>query len=94
MPKLDPLIEGYLSYLTDVGRKAPRTVIDVRCTIGRVVEGMRATHSEVALWQLSLQDFLHWIERERQALPCGSGWLREHPGRTPGAKWQRRAGRS
>jgi len=67
MGKLDPLIEGYLSYLTDVGRKSPRTVIDVRCTIGRVVEGMRANHPRVALWRLSLQDFLHWLERERQA---------------------------
>jgi len=66
MGKLDPLIEGYLSYLTDVGRKSPRTVIDVRCTIGRVVEGMRANHPGVALWRLSLQDFLHWLERERQ----------------------------
>ena len=67
MGKLDPLIEGYLSYLTDVGRKSPRTVIDVRCTIGRVVEGMRANHPGVAVWRLSLQDFLHWLERERQA---------------------------
>jgi len=67
MGKLDPLIEGYLSYLTDVGRKSPRTVIDVRCTIGRVVEGMRANHPRVALWRLSLQDFLHWLARERQA---------------------------
>jgi len=67
MGKLDPLIEGYLSYLTDVGRKSPRTVIDVRCTIGHVVEGMRANHPRVALWRLSLQDFLHWLARERQA---------------------------
>jgi site-specific recombinase XerD len=67
MRKLDPLIEGYLNYLRDVGRKTPRTVIDVRCTIGRVVEGMRAHHADVALWRLSLQDFLHWLERERQA---------------------------
>ena len=67
MRKLDPLIEGYLSYLADVGRKTPRTVIDVRCTIGRVVEGMRANHPSAALWQLRLEDFLHWLERERQA---------------------------
>jgi integrase/recombinase XerD len=67
MGKLDPLIEGFLSYLTDVGRKTPRTVIDVRCTLGRVAEGMRAHHPGVPLWHLSLQDFLHWLERERQA---------------------------
>jgi integrase/recombinase XerD len=67
MRKLDPLIEGYLSYLADVGRKTPRTVIDVRCTIGRVVEGVRANHPGVALWHLSLQDYLHWREHERLA---------------------------
>jgi hypothetical protein len=35
MSTLDPLIEGYLRYLAEVGRKAPRTVIDVRCTLKR-----------------------------------------------------------
>jgi hypothetical protein len=32
---MDPLIEGYLSYLDKVGRKTPRTIIDVRCTLRR-----------------------------------------------------------
>jgi hypothetical protein len=35
MSTLDPLIEGYLSYLRDVGRKAHRTITDVRCSLGR-----------------------------------------------------------
>ncbi len=30
---LNPLIEGYLSYLDKVGRKTPRTIVDVRCTL-------------------------------------------------------------
>lgn len=67
MRKLDPLIEGYLSYLKDVGRKTPRTVIDVRCTLGRVVAGMQTDRPDIVLWHLSLQDFLHWLEQERQA---------------------------
>jgi site-specific recombinase XerD len=67
MGKLDPLIEGYLSYLADVGRKTPRTVIDVRCTIGRVVRAAAEIRPGVALWHLSLQDYLHWLERERLA---------------------------
>jgi len=67
MAKLDPLIEGYLSYLADVGRKTPRTVIDVRCTMGRVLEGTRAIRPDVPLWHLRLEDFLRWLERERQA---------------------------
>jgi len=32
---MDPLIEGYLSYLEKVGRKTARTIIDVRCTLRR-----------------------------------------------------------
>jgi integrase/recombinase XerD len=67
MRRLDPLIEGYLSYLADVGRKTPRTVIDVRCTMGRIVDAMAATRPGVALWHLSLEDYLRWLERERQA---------------------------
>ena len=37
---MDALIEGYLSYLDKVGRKTPRTIIDVRCTLRRAIEGL------------------------------------------------------
>jgi integrase/recombinase XerD len=63
---IDPLIEGYLSYLDKVGRKAPRTIIDVRCTLRRAIEGLERIRPNVDLWRLSLEDFLHWMERERQ----------------------------
>lgn len=65
MERLDPLIEGYLSYLTDVGRKTVRTVVDVRCTLRRAVAGMEAIRPGVALWHAELEDYLHWLERER-----------------------------
>jgi integrase/recombinase XerD len=64
---LDPLIEGYLSYLDKVGRKTPRTIVDVRCTIHRAVAGLERIRPGVDLWRLSLQDYLHWLEAERQA---------------------------
>jgi site-specific recombinase XerD len=63
---MDPLIEGYLSYLDKVGRKAPRTIIDVRCTLRRAIEGLEQIRPNVDLWRLSLEDFLHWMEQERQ----------------------------
>jgi integrase/recombinase XerD len=63
---MDPLIEGYLSYLDKVGRKTPRTIIDVRCTLRRAIEGLGQMRPNVDLWRLSLEDFLHWMERERQ----------------------------
>jgi len=34
---MDPLIEGYFSYLDKVGRKTPRTIVDVRCTLRRAI---------------------------------------------------------
>lgn len=40
MNTLDPLIEGYLSYLNKVGRKTPRTIVDVRCTLRRAIAGL------------------------------------------------------
>jgi len=67
MNALDPLIEGYLSYLQDVGRKAPRTVVDIRCTCKRATEALAAQHPEIPLWKLTLEDYLHWLERERTA---------------------------
>jgi site-specific recombinase XerD len=60
---MDPLIEGYLSYLAKVGRKTPRTIIDVRCTLRRALAGVR---SGLPLWHVALEDYLHWLERERQ----------------------------
>lgn len=65
--KQDPLIEGYLSYLTDVGRKAHRTVVDVRCTLRRATVEMDQIRPEVPLWHLQLEDYLRWLEKERQA---------------------------
>lgn len=63
---MDPLIEGYLSYLDKVGRKTPRTIIDVRCTLRRAISGLERVRPGADLWRLSLEDYLHWIEEERQ----------------------------
>lgn len=60
---MDPLIEGYLSYLDNIGRKTSRTIIDVRCTLRRAIAGLR---SDVPLWHMELEDYLHWLEAERQ----------------------------
>jgi site-specific recombinase XerD len=67
MNALEPLIEGYLSYLRDVGRKAPRTVIDVRCTLKRAADAFGSHRPEAPLWKLTLEDYLRWFETERQA---------------------------
>ncbi len=66
-PSLDPLMEGYLDYLANVARKAAGTVRDVRCTLHRVGEAMRALVPDRPLWKLELLDFLRWVERERDA---------------------------
>jgi len=67
MDRFDPLIEGYLSYLGDVGRKVPRTVIDVRCTIRRAIVELEAIRPGTPLWKRPLEDFLRWIDAERDA---------------------------
>ena len=67
MSTLDPLIEGYLSYLRDVGRKAPRTVVDVRCTLKRAADAFVARGAAAPLWKLTLQDYLEYFEAERAA---------------------------
>ena len=63
---MDPLIEGYLSYLDKVGRKTPRTIVDVRCTLRRAITGLGQVRPGVDLWRVSLQDYLHWLEQERR----------------------------
>lgn len=65
-PALDPLIEGYLTYLDKVGRKTPRTIVDVRCSLRKAVAGLEAIRPGVDLWRLKLEDFLRWLEEVRQ----------------------------
>jgi len=64
-PELDPWIEGYLGYLGEVRRMAPRTVIDVRCTLKRVAEALGRIRPGTPLWQATHQDYLEWLEGER-----------------------------
>jgi hypothetical protein len=47
--RLDPLIEGYLDYLAEVGRKAPGTIRDMRCTFRQVCQVMAREHGDVPL---------------------------------------------
>lgn len=67
MTRLDPLIEGYLAYLRDVGRKSPRTIIDVRCTLKQASAAFALLQPEVPPWKRSLADVLGWIEAQREA---------------------------
>jgi len=66
MNAMDPLIEGYLGYLDKIGRRTPRTIIDVRCTLRRAIAGLERLKPGVDLWHLKLEDYLRWIENERQ----------------------------
>lgn len=77
MSTLEPLIEGYLSYLREVGRKAPRTVVDVRCTLKRAAEAFACLRPEVPLWKLTLEDYLHWFEAERSARRSAASLAKE-----------------
>ena len=70
--KLDPLVEGYLSYMLEVSRKAPRTVIDVRCTLGRLVEAMEKLRPGVPPWKLPLESYLQWLEQLRSGKASAS----------------------
>jgi site-specific recombinase XerD len=63
---LDPWVEGYLDYQRTVRRLTPRSIIDIRCTLRRVVRTMAELRPGIALWQLSLEDFLQWVNRQRE----------------------------
>lgn len=67
MSALDPIIEGYLAYLREVSRKAPRTVVDIRCTLKRACEAFATRLPGASLWTVPLTDYLLWLEQERVA---------------------------
>ncbi len=64
--RLDPWIEGYLNYLTDVSRKAAGTVRDVRCSLKRISLAMERQRAGIMLWKLPLDAYLFWLEAERE----------------------------
>lgn len=66
MRRLDTLIEGYLDYKKDVQKIATATVRDIRCSLARVIVRMQSVRPDTPLWQLSLKDYLRYVELERQ----------------------------
>jgi integrase/recombinase XerD len=64
--RLDPWIEGYLDYQGKVRRLRPKSLVDMRCTFKRAVAAMDELRPAVALWQLTLEDYLRWINRQRE----------------------------
>jgi len=66
-PVLDPWIEGYLDYQLKVRRLTPRSVVDVRCTLRRTVLMMEEIRPGVLLWKATLEDYLQWLNRKREA---------------------------
>lgn len=65
--ELDPWVEGYLSYLEGMRRMAPRTIVDVRCTLKKVSEFMSRQRPETPLWKLTLDDYLHYLNEQRES---------------------------
>jgi integrase/recombinase XerD len=66
-PILDPWIEGYLDYQLKVRRLTPRSVVDIRCTLRRAVLMMEQIRPGVLLWKVTLEDYLQWLNRKREA---------------------------
>ena len=67
MSEFDPVVEGYLAYLRDVGRKAPGTLRDVRCTFNRAWPLLESIRPDVPMWKRAFEDYLLWLERLREA---------------------------
>ena len=63
--ELDPWLEGYVSYQSEVRRLHPRTLIDLRCTLKKVSEHMSQRQPNTPLWKLTLEDYLHWLNKAR-----------------------------
>jgi integrase/recombinase XerD len=63
---LDPWIEGYLDYQLKVRRLRPRSIIDMRCTLKRAAAELGALRPSIALWKLTLQDYLQWLNQQRE----------------------------
>ena len=75
--ELDPWLEGYLSYQSDVRRMRPRTIVDLRCTLKKMAEFMGEARPGVALWKLKLEDYLYWLNEARARGQADSALAKE-----------------
>ena len=66
-PVLDPWIEGFLDYQLQVRRLSVNSLRDMRCTLRRAVLMLEQIRPGLLLWQLSLEDYLQWVNRKREA---------------------------
>ena len=64
--ELDVWQEGYVSYLRDVRKLKPRTLIDVRCTLKKVSGYLVQQRPGVPLWKLQVDDYLQWLRWARE----------------------------
>ena len=63
--EFDPVIEGFLDYLSNVRRLAPRSLVDMKCTYRKTLRSMHNIKPGVELWKLTFDDYLAWIEYSR-----------------------------
>ena len=66
-PLLDPWIEGYLDYQLKVRRLTARSIVDIRSTLRQAVVMLELIRPGVLLWHLTLEDYLQWLHRKREA---------------------------
>ena len=66
-PVMDSWMEGYLDYQLKVRRLSPNSIRDLRCTLRRAVLMMEQIRPGLLLWQVSLEDYLQWVNRKREA---------------------------
>jgi integrase/recombinase XerD len=65
--EFDPVIKGFLEYLSQVRRLAPRTIVDMRCTYRQALSSMSRIRPGTELWGVSFDDYLTWINQSRSA---------------------------
>ncbi len=63
----DPVTMGFLEYLAQVRRLAPRSIVDMRCTYRQVLSIMHRIRPGVELWRLSFDDYISWIDKVRRS---------------------------
>lgn len=66
-PVIDSWMEGYLDYQLKVRRLSHNSIRDLRCTLRRAVLMMEQIRPGLLLWQLTLEDYLQWVNRKREA---------------------------
>lgn len=62
-----PIVCGYFDYQSEIRKLKHRTVIDIRCTLNKVIRFCDDAGIKKEIWDLSLPEYIRWVNNQQDS---------------------------